>query len=64
MSADTVLYREKEVARLLKVSVFKLQRDRCRGTGIPFIKFGRMIRYRKSAVDGFIDQHDPAKSQH
>ena len=49
------LLAEGAVAKLLSVSVYKLQRDRCRGVGIPFIRLGRMIRYRQSAVRRYID---------
>lgn len=53
------LLREKDVARILKVTVFKLQRDRCRGRGLPFLRLGRMIRYRRSDVQAYIDSQDP-----
>lgn len=46
---------EGAVAKLLNVSVYKLQRDRCRGTGIPFVRLGRMIRYRQSEVRAYVD---------
>ena len=41
---------EKEAAALLRVSVAKLQRDRWAGTGMPFIKLGRTVRYSKQAL--------------
>ncbi len=41
---------EKETAALLRVSVAKLQRDRWAGTGMPFIKLGRSVRYSKQTL--------------
>jgi len=53
-NADFDLLTEKDVAKLLRVSVFKLQRDRCRGIGIIYLRLGRMIRYRRSDVEAYI----------
>jgi predicted DNA-binding transcriptional regulator AlpA len=32
-----------------------LQKDRVAGTGIPFVRFGRLVRYRQSDVTAFLD---------
>lgn len=54
--ADYELLTEKEVARLIRMSVFKLQRDRSRGAGIPYLVLGkRSIRYLKTEVIAWID---------
>jgi hypothetical protein len=60
---DYELLSEKCVARMLSVKVSKLQRDRCNGVGIPFIRIGRTIRYRLSEVLAFIDNHDLNKAE-
>jgi predicted DNA-binding transcriptional regulator AlpA len=31
-----------------------LQKDRLFGTGIPFVRFGRLVRYRRSDVIAFL----------
>jgi hypothetical protein len=32
-----------------------LQKDRLAGTGIPFVRIGRLVRYRQSDVAAFLD---------
>jgi predicted DNA-binding transcriptional regulator AlpA len=48
------LLHPKEVAKLLGVSVSWLAKSRLSGTGPPFIKLGRAVRYLESAVRDFI----------
>ena len=48
---------EKEVSALLRISVSKLQKERGKGVGIPFVVFGKCIRYRQSAVTDFINSN-------
>ena len=48
---ELVFLCEKKVAILLDISEYKLQRDRSKGGGIPFVVMGnRTIRYRLSDV--------------
>lgn len=47
---QSVLLTENEVASILKVSRAKLQRDRWAGEGLPFVKFGRAVRYRQEDI--------------
>lgn len=54
-SAEYQLLAEGTVAKMLGVSVSKLQHDRCHRRGIPFIRLGRTIRYRLSDVCAYID---------
>jgi len=50
------LLTEGEVARILRLSVFKLQQDRSKGRGLTYVRLGkRTIRYRRSDVCAFID---------
>lgn len=44
------LHSERVIAAVIDCSVEKLQRDRWRGTGLPFVRFGRLVRYRKRDV--------------
>jgi hypothetical protein len=43
--------------KLLGRSVATLQKDRLRGNGPPFIKVGRLSRYRPSGVRARLDDH-------
>lgn len=45
---------EKEVAKILRCSHRTLQGWRLSGKGPPFVKIGRIIRYRRSDVEDFI----------
>jgi hypothetical protein len=47
------LLTENAVAQLIRRSVSTLRRDRIAGTGIPFVKIGRQVRYRESDVAAF-----------
>ena len=40
-----ILYSEKELSRLLNISLPKLRKDRVNEIGFPFRKFGKSIRY-------------------
>ena len=40
-----VLYSEKELSRLLNISLPKLRKDRVKGIGFPFRKFNKSVRY-------------------
>lgn len=44
------LFDETVIAAVLRCSVEKLQRDRSTGRGLVFVRYGRLIRYRKSDV--------------
>lgn len=55
-SADP-LFTPKEAAEYLGVSNDTLSVWRCVGRyDIPFIKVGRLVKYRKSALDAFLDR--------
>ena len=41
---------EKEVARLLDISVSKLRSDRFKRRGLSYTKFGKSVRYAKADV--------------
>jgi hypothetical protein len=44
-----------QVAAFLNCSEAKLERDRWAGGGIPYLKTGRAVRYRKSEVLAFLE---------
>jgi predicted DNA-binding transcriptional regulator AlpA len=49
------LISEKELALLTGRSVDTIQKDRLRGFGPPYFKIGRLVRYRPSAVQAWLD---------
>jgi excisionase family DNA binding protein len=49
-----VLFSDHEVANITGRSRSTLQKDRLVGGGIPFVRFGRMIRYRRSDVEQYL----------
>ncbi len=53
----TKIFTEKECAELLKISVKKLQKDRCNRVGIPYVKLGGSVRYREQDIYQFLDNH-------
>ena len=60
MPADDVLLTEAEVAEMLRVSQRTVRRWRNEGTGPPALRIGRRIRYRRSAVETWLDRRDQA----
>jgi predicted DNA-binding transcriptional regulator AlpA len=52
-AADALMH-PKEVAAFLRVSLSWLAKSRLNGTGPPFIKVGRAVRYLRSAVMEFV----------
>ena len=49
------LLTEREVERLTKVSAAALKQARHRGTGLPYTRIGRRIRYRADDIAAYID---------
>ena len=45
---------DKEVARIIGRARSTLQKDRLVGGGIPFVRLGRLIRYRSSDVSAYL----------
>lgn len=48
------LWDESEAARHIGKAVSTLQKDRLRGDGCPFVKIGRLVRYRPEDVRAYI----------
>lgn len=46
---------ERAVAKQLNCEVKTLQAWRCRGTTLPFIRIGRLIRYKPDDVQNYIE---------
>lgn len=56
------LYGQTVIADVIDCSEAKLERDRWAGTGIPFIKIGRKVKYRKGDVLDWLSRHKPQQS--
>jgi len=45
---------ERDLSQVLGRAVSSIQKDRLRGGGVPFIRVGRQIRYRRSDLDQWL----------
>lgn len=50
-----VLLTEAQVSAMTGVPVTSLKTERCRGIGLPYVKFGRRVRYRADDIAAFIN---------
>lgn len=56
--AVAALLTEDDVAALLGISAYTLKNDRSRGKIIiPYVKIGRLVRYRIEDVQSFIEEN-------
>lgn len=49
------LLSDRDVEKITGRARSTLQKDRVTGTGIPFVRIGRLVRYRQSDVSAFLD---------
>lgn len=56
------LLSEVELADYLKVSVYKLRRDRVQNRGINYVKYGRTVRYPLENIVQFQEQNTVIQS--
>lgn len=59
---QNILIDEGAVARQLDIETKTLQAWRCRGGGPPFIKVGRLVRYRPEDVEAWIESRRVAST--
>jgi hypothetical protein len=59
---DTSLFNQIIVAHVRDCSTATMERDRWAGGGIPFIKIGRAVKYRKADVLEWLAQYQPQNS--
>jgi len=57
LSPDTALFNQETIAAIRDCSLATIERDRWAGTGIPFVKMGRLVRYRKSDIRRWLESH-------
>ena len=50
-----ILLTEDEVCEILNLNKNSLQRERCNGYGIPYVKIGRRVRYKLSDIDKYLE---------
>lgn len=50
------LLTERDVSEFLQVSVKTLQGQRWQKVGIPYLKIGRAVRYRREDVESYLNQ--------
>lgn len=60
MNSHETLLTPTQLAQRWNCSIKKLDADRLRGTGCPYVKIGRLVRYR--AID--IEAHEAAQRRH
>ena len=58
------LLSEKEVENNYKINARTLQRERSLGIGMPYVKLGKRVRYKRSDVEKYIDQHTVGDHQY
>ena len=46
---------QKQVARIIRMSTKFLEARRVRGGGIPYVKIGRLVRYRRADIEQWIE---------
>jgi hypothetical protein len=56
-AGDDEIFSQATVAALRKCSISTVERDRWAGTGVPFRKFGHSVRYYKSDIRSWLQQH-------
>ena len=48
------LLSDRDVERITGRARSTLQKDRVSGTGIPFVRIGRLVRYRQSDIQAYL----------
>ncbi len=59
---DTALFSQIIIAHVRDCSPATMERDRWQGGGIPFIKIGRAVKYRKTDVLAWLEKHQAQNS--
>ena len=56
------LFPQVYIAALLACSTAKLERARWQGWGVPFLKIGHRVLYRKRDILAWLSQHQPVRT--
>jgi hypothetical protein len=62
LAPEATLFSQETVAAIRDCSLATIERDRWAGTGIPFVKTGRLVRYRKSDIRAWLEKHIAVQS--
>lgn len=62
LAPDWTLFAQETLAAIRDCSLATLERDRWAGTGVPFVKMGRLVRYRKADIHEWLEQHQSVNS--
>lgn len=62
LAPTSALFNQETVAAIRNCSLATIERDRWAGTGIPFIKMGRLVRYRKAEIQHWLDSQQVVQS--
>ena len=57
MNLDQKFLKETQVAHYLKISVWKLRKDREYNRGLPYVKIGRSVRYPVEKIEQFLEDN-------
>ena len=55
-ASDSTLFNQNTLAAVLDCSVQLLERNRWAGQGVPYMKIGRTVRYRKVDILNYLQQ--------
>lgn len=56
------LFCQATVAAVRKCSISTIERDRVAGTGVPFVKLGKSVRYSKQSILHWLEKQKPLQS--
>lgn len=62
LSPDDTLFSQLTIAAMRRCSIATIERDRWAGTGVPFLKIGRSVRYRKSDIRAWLNAQPVVQS--
>lgn len=57
------LHKTETIAEVIQVTMAKLERDRWLKAGIPYVRHGRQVRYRRIDVENYLHAHTEAVRQ-
>ena len=62
LAPQSALFNQQTIAAVLSCSIQLLERNRCAGNDVPYLKIGRKALYRKSDVLDFLQQQKVYRS--
>ena len=62
VAPDTAWFGQVTVAAVRDCSEATIERDRWAGSGVPFVKCGRSVRYRKADILEWLSKHQSIQS--